>query len=306
MPEFKEKFIQTYEKLTDIEDFKKYSLEKLTKSVRVNTLKISVKELKERLENQNFKLKQIPWCKQGFWVLDGPRTDLGNLKEHSLGYIYVQEAASMIPPIVLNPDENDLVLDMAAAPGSKTTQMASLMNNDGLIIANDYKYDRIKALGINLQRCGVLNTVITLMEGKRFSNAMIKFDKILLDAPCSGTGAIRKSLKTLKMWNPNMFKKLAGIQKQLITVAFETLKENGILVYSTCSIAPEENEAVIDFLLTRNKNARLESINLDIKRSDSITEYNKDIYSQEIKKCLRIWPQDNNTEGFFIAKIKKV
>ena len=180
MPEFKEKFIQTYEKLTDIEDFKKYSLEKLTKSVRVNTLKISVKELKERLENQNFKLKQIPWCKQGFWVLDGPRTDLGNLKEHSLGYIYVQEAASMIPPIVLNPDENDLVLDMAAAPGSKTTQMASLMNNDGLIIANDYKYDRIKALGINLQRCGVLNTVITLMEGKRFSNAMIKFDKIIL------------------------------------------------------------------------------------------------------------------------------
>ena len=306
MPEFKEKFIQTYEKLTDIEDFKKYSLEKLTKSVRVNTLKISVKELKERLENQNFKLKQIPWCKQGFWVLDGPRTDLGNLKEHSLGYVYVQEAASMIPPIVLNTDENDLVLDMAAAPGSKTTQMASLMNNDGLIIANDYKYDRIKALGINLQRCGVLNTVITLMEGKRFSNAMIKFDKILLDAPCSGTGAIRKSLKTLKMWNPNMFKKLAGIQKQLITVAFETLKENGILVYSTCSIAPEENEAVIDFLLTRNKNARLESINLDIKRSDSITEYNKDIYSQEIKKCLRIWPQDNNTEGFFIAKIKKV
>ena len=306
MPEFKEKFIQTYEKLTDIEDFKKYSLEKLTKSVRVNTLKISVKELKERLENQNFKLKQIPWCKQGFWVLDGPRTDLGNLKEHSLGYIYVQEAASMIPPIVLNPDENDLVLDMAAAPGSKTTQMASLMNNDGLIIANDYKYDRIKALGINLQRCGVLNTMITLMEGKRFSNAMIKFDKILLDAHCSGTGAIRKSLKTLKMWNPNMFKKLAGIQKQLITVAFETLKENGILVYSTCSIAPEENEAVIDFLLTRNKNARLESINLDIKRSDSITEYNKDIYSQEIKKCLRIWPQDNNTEGFFIAKIKKV
>mgnify|MGYP001610708423 FL=1 len=105
MPEFKEKFIQTYEKLTDIEEFKKYSLERLIKSIRVNTIKNSIPEIKKVLTNQGFKLKQIPWCKEGFWILDGPRTDLGNLKEHSLGYIYIQEAASMIPPLVLNPDE---------------------------------------------------------------------------------------------------------------------------------------------------------------------------------------------------------
>ncbi len=238
-------------------------------------------------------------------MLEGPRTDLGNLKEHSLGYIYIQEAASMIPPLVLNPEENDIILDISAAPGSKTTQIAALMNNKGLIIANDYRYDRIKALSINLQRCGVLNTIITLMEGKRFSKARIKFDKILLDAPCSGTGAIRKSLKTLKMWNPNMFKKLAGIQKQLISVSFDLLKENGTLVYSTCSIAPEENEAVVDFLLRKYDNAKLESINLLIKKSDAILEHEKNQYSEEIKSCLRIWPQDNNTEGFFVAKIKK-
>ena len=305
MPEFKEKFIQTYEKLTDIEDFKKYSLERLTKSIRANTIKIPIKEIKQRLENQNFKLKQIPWCKEGFWVIEGPRTDLGNLKEHSLGYIYIQEAASMIPPLVLNPDENDLILDISAAPGSKTTQIAALMNNNGLIIANDYRYDRIKALSINLQRCGILNTIITLMEGKRFSKSKLKFDKILLDAPCSGTGAIRKSLKTLKMWNPNMFKKLAGIQKQLISVSFDLLKENGTLVYSTCSIAPEENEAVVDFLINRYDNAKLEKIDLPIKKSNVILEYEKETYNKELDKCLRIWPQDNNTEGFFVAKIKK-
>src|SRR3989344_5355233 len=197
--EFKEKFIEVYEKLTDIEKFKEYSLKPLTKSIRVNTLKISVNELKSRLSE--FTLKQIPWCKEGFWVIDGPRTDLGNLVEHSLGYFYVQEAASMIPPISLSPKKNDLVLDLAAAPGSKTTQIATLMKNNGLIIANDIKYDRLKALSINLERCGILNTIVTLRSNYSFNE--IKFDKILLDAPCSGSGAIRKSLRTLEMWNPN-------------------------------------------------------------------------------------------------------
>ena len=211
----------------------------------------------------------------------------------------------MIPSVLLNPKEKDLVLDVCASPGAKTSHLAELMKNKGLIIANDYKYDRIKALSINLQRCGILNTIITLMEGKRFSRSEIKFDKILVDAPCSGTGAIRKSLKTLKMWNPNMFKRLSGIQRQLISVAFERLKENGTLVYSTCSIAPEENEAVVDFLLKKYDNAKLEQINLPIKKSNIILEYEKELYNKEIKKCLRIWPQDNNTEGFFVAKIKK-
>ncbi|MAG47300.1 tRNA methyltransferase [archaeon] len=305
MVEFKESFIETYKELTNIKDFKEYSLKKLIKSIRVNTLKISILKLKKRLENQGFKLKQIPWCKEGFWVIKGPRTDLGNLKEHSLGYIYIQEAASMIPPLDLKPTSKDLVLDMSAAPGSKTTQLASMMKNRGLIVANDYKYDRLKALNMNLQRSGVSNTIITLSEGRHFLKSEIKFDKILLDAPCSGTGAIRKSLKTLQMWNPNMFKKLAGTQKQLISVAFSILKNKGTLVYSTCSVAPEENEAIIDFLLKENSNAKLQSIDLQIKKSDPILEYKKDKYSKEIKKCLRIWPQDNDTEGFFIAKIKK-
>ena len=300
MYEFKEKFLEKYSKLTDIDRFCEYCLKRLNKSIRVNTLKISVKELKEKLNE--YELKQVPWCKEGFWI-KGPRTDLGNLLEHSLGYFYVQEAASMIPPVVLQPKEHNLVLDLAAAPGSKTTQMASMMNNKGIIIANDIKYNRLKALSVNLQRLGILNTIITLKSNYSFRE--MKFDKVLLDAPCSGTGAIRKSLLTLKIWNNNMINKLANDQKRLILNAFDSLNENGVLVYSTCSVDPEEDEGVIDFLL-KNRDAKLEKIDLDIKKSNVILDYNKEHYNDEIKKCLRIWPQDNDTEGFFVVKIKKI
>jgi len=298
--EFKEKFLQKYASLTDIGKFVEFSLKDLCKSIRVNTLKISVKELKKRMEN--YELRQVPWCREGFFI-KGERTDLGNLKEHQLGFFYIQEAASMIPPVVLNPMKGDVVLDACASPGSKTTQMAAMMRNKGIIIANDIKDDRIRALSTNLQRCGVSNTVLTKSWAESIT---MNFDKILLDAPCSGTGTIRKSLKTLEIWNPNMYKKLAGVQKGLINHCFEILNENGTLVYSTCSISPEENEEVVDFLLQKYENAKLEKIDLDIKRSNAVLESNGKILSKEIRKCLRIWPQDNDTSGFFVAKIRKL
>ena len=304
--EFKEKFIERYKQLTDFDRFREYSLSFLQRCIRVNTLKISVEELKKRLEN-NWKLTPVAWCSEGFAIKhkESERRDIGNLLEHSLGYIYIQESASMMPPIVLAPEDKDVVLDMCASPGSKTTQIAQYMNNKGLIIANDCTIERMKPLVLNLQRCGVLNTVATLMQGHWFKNAGIKFDKILVDAPCSGTGTIRKSLKTLLIWNPYMVKRLCGIQKQLIETAFNILKEDGTLVYSTCSVEPEENEEVVDSLLGKYKNAKLEEIKLNIKRSPAIQEFENKKYSDEIKKCLRIWPQDNDTEGFFVAKIKK-
>ena len=209
---FKDNFIERYSKLTDIDVFKEITVKELRKSIRVNTLKTNVNEIVSRLENK-WNLEQVPWCKEGFFI-SGERKDIGNLIEHNLGYFYVQEAASMIPPLVLIPEEDDLVLDMAAAPGSKTTQMASMMNNNGLIVANDYDPIRIKSLGINLQRCGVSNTIITIMHGMQFKD--YQFDKILLDAPCSGTGAIRKSLDTLRIYNSKMIGKLASLQKKLI------------------------------------------------------------------------------------------
>ncbi len=303
--EFKEKFVERYSKLTDWKEFEKYSLSFLRKSIRVNTLKTTVKEIKQRLE-KDWHLKQVPWCKEGFWIEhkgEKKRRDIGNLIEHALGYIYVQEAASMIPPVVLQPKKHEIILDMCASPGSKTTQIAQYMENTGMLIANDIDSKRLSSLGINVQRCGLSNHIITMMKGHTFSD--LEFDRILVDAPCSGTGTIRKSLKTIEMWNPNMIKRLANQQKVLIKRAFTLLKEEGTMVYSTCSVEPEENEGVVDSLLEKYDNAKIEKIDLDIKRSEPILNFEGKEYSKEIKKTLRIWPQDNDTEGFFIAKIRK-
>jgi len=302
--EFKPKFVERYSKLTDWKEFRKYSLSFLPRSIRVNTLKKSVAEIKKRL-GKNWVLTPIPWCKEGFWVEHKKgRLDIGHAVEHALGYFFVQESASMIPPIVLNPKPGEKVLDLCAAPGAKASQIAQYMDNKGVLVANDLPGIRQDALRINLQRMGVLNCVITKKKGEHFKNEL--FDKVLLDAPCSGTGAIRKSIKTIEMWNPKTIKSMAGVQKVLIQNAFNLLRKNGVLVYSTCSLEPEENEGVVDWLLGKNKDAVVEKIDLkNIKKSECITKFEKHSYSKEVKKCLRIWPQDNNSEGFFVAKILK-
>lgn len=301
--EFKDKFIERYSKLTDWETFKKYNLSFLRKSIRVNTLKTNIKEIKARLD-KDWILEQVPWCDEGFWIKNKQgRLDVGNTIEHSLGFYYVQESASMIPPVVLQPKPHEIILDMCAAPGSKTSQIAQYMQNKGVLIANDVKGDRLAALGINLQRMGITNTLITLSKGERFKD--LQFDRILLDAPCSGTGTIRKSLKTLRMWNPGMIKRISYMQQKLITTAFNLLKPEGTLVYSTCSLEPEENEGIIDFLINKFDNAKVEKIDLDIKSSKPITQFENKIYSSEVEKCLRLWPQDSDTEGFFVARLQK-
>jgi NOL1/NOP2/sun family putative RNA methylase len=303
--EFKRKFIERYSKLTDFEKFKKHSLAFPNKAIRVNTLKADVDKVKRNLE-RNWNLEQVPWCKQAFWIRHpNGRRDLGNLTEHSLGYIYVQEASSMIPPIALQPEPGDIVLDMCASPGSKTTQMAAMMNNEGLIFANDIEGKRLAPLGINIQRSGITNAVITLMKGELYKNSSIRFDKILVDAPCSGTGTISKSIGTLKMWNPKMIKRLASVQKRLLETAFSILKPGGFLVYSTCSNEPEEDEGVISDFLDAHEDVEMQEVKLPLNSSSAIMEFEGKSYNPNVKKCLRIWPQDNSTEGFFVAKIRK-
>ncbi len=309
--DFKEKFVERYKSLLGdrFEDFILFSLRPLRKSIRINTIKVKdPKEVLQSLEEQGWKITPIPWYEYGFWVEhEEGRRDIGNTIEFQLGYIYSQEAASMIPPIVLDPKPGEFILDMAAAPGSKTTQMAMHMNNEGAIIANDVEVPRIKALAENIQRCGVTNTIITMMDGRRFARLNYVFDKILLDAPCSGVGALRKSYKTLKMWNPNMVSRLSVLQKQLIKVAFSILKPGGTLVYSTCTLEPEENEGVVSWLLEKFDNAKIEKIEIPgLKKSEPVMEWEGVEFHPDVRHTLRIYPQDNDTEGFFVAKIKKI
>lgn len=300
--EFKEKFVERYSSLTDFDKYKEACSVRRNKSIRVNTLKISVSSFVSRMKS--LKLKKVPWCSEGFFV-NSDRTDLGNLAEHGLGYFYVQEASSMVPVEILKPKPGDFVLDIAAAPGSKTTQIAAKLKNEGFLVANDVNYNRMKALTMNMQRCGVLNYISTLKEGRFFRG--FSFDKILLDAPCSGTGTLSKSPRTALEWNPYGIRRLAGIQKQLIKAAFENLKSGGSMVYSTCTLEPEEDEGVVSYLLDTFSNAKVSKISLDdLKTSKAVTSFNHKEFDPSVKNCLRIWPQDNKTDGFFVAKIKKI
>lgn len=303
--EIKDQFIERYKALLSdrFDTFLQHSLSYSRKSIRANTLKITTQHLKARLE-KDWNLEQVPWCKEGFYLdfKGHDRYDIGNLVEHQLGYLYVQDSASMIPPLVLHPLPGELVLDLCAAPGSKTTQLAAMMENTGILFANDVSGQRMKPLGLNLQRCGVMNAVVTLRANREFAAV---FDKILVDAPCSATGTVRKSLKALQMWSPGFIQRMAHEQRTILRQAWRAVKPGGLLVYSTCTMEPEENEGNVASFLREHEDASLEDIDLDINRSPAILSFDGRDYGSEVRKCLRIWPQDNNTEGFFVAKIRK-
>jgi NOL1/NOP2/sun family putative RNA methylase len=236
--------------------------------------------------------------------------ELGNSLEHLLGYYYIQELASLLPIITLSPKPNELFLDLCASPGSKTTQAASSMENKGTIIANEVNMHREKILASNLERCGVANTIILKRDGetlcKRFKQAEILFDKILVDAPCSGEGTLRSTPKTYLMWNIKTIENLPRIQTKLCESAFEILKKGGEMIYSTCTHAPEENEGVVNFMLEKfNEKIELEEVFLPIKTQKGILKWNEKEYNKKIIKCNRIYPQDNDTEGFFLAKFRR-
>lgn len=276
--------------------------------IRCNTLKISAEELFERLEKK-WKVSR-PFSEHKEIILvesDLGPGELGNAIEHLLGYYYIQEISSMMSVLALEPKPGEFVLDVAASPGSKTGQIAAMMENTGTLIANDIKLDRVAILGANLERCGVSNCVVTRMDGvglcTRFANEDWKIDKILLDAPCSGEGTLRSSPKTFLMWNPKMILKFSRMQKKMLAHALKCLKVGGTLVYSTCTHAPEENESVVDFAL-RNFKVSVESVKLPLKCRSGIGEWDGEKFNNEVNKTCRIYPQDNDSEGFFVAKIK--
>lgn len=304
----KQGFEERYRKLLGkrYDSFIKTSVRFLRKSIRINTLKKPVAKVRSRLEEQGWKLTEVPWCKTGFWLQHSKgRLDIGNTMEHALGYIYVQEAASMLPTEVMDIEEGQLVLDLCASPGSKSTQIAQLLNGTGIVVCNDITGKRLKPLGLNIQRMGAVNAVVTRGDGRRFSSIGEEFDRVLVDAPCSGTGAIRKSLGTLTMWNPNAVRRLSRLQLRLLESGYSCLKPGGAIVYSTCTLEPEENEGVISAFLARHENAEIVPIKLLVTRSPAVTKFAGKQFDERVKHCLRIWPQDNDSEGFFVAKIHK-
>jgi len=311
----KEKFVERIKLLMNGEDERKFweIIRTSTRdSIRCNTLKISPEDLKKRLEETGWKIIQPFKDYPEIMIIENKffQGELGKSKEHLLGYYYVQEISSMLPIIALSPKAGETLLDLCASPGSKTTQASAMMNNSGIIMANDNELGRIRILNANLERFGVTNTIVTKMDGvflcsKLKKKTNFKFDKILVDAPCSGEGTLRKSPKTLLQWNINFIKNLSHIQKRLVAEAIKILKVNGEMIYSTCTLAPEENEGIIQFLI-ENFDVEIQEIKLPLKSRCGICEWEGKKHAEEVKRACRIYPQDNDTDGFFLCKLKKL
>lgn len=278
----------------------------LPTSFRVNTLKMDEHEILEMLKGKGVSFKKIPWARYGY-VVEDESIDLGKSLEHALGLIYIQAPISMVPVEVLDPKPGEKVLDLCAAPGSKSTQIAQLLNCLGVLVANDISFERVKALASNLQRFGVLNVIITLMDGRKFPRfAHECFDKVLVDTPCSSLGIVSKNWGIARSWSPEIAKRLSKVQRQLIVAGFDCLKPGGELVYATCTLTVEENEMVIQHLLEKRENAVLKEIDLpSLKYRCGIVEWNDTKFDEELRKTIRVMPYDNWAEGFYVARILK-
>ncbi|QCR36338.1 16S rRNA (cytosine(1407)-C(5))-methyltransferase RsmF [Nissabacter sp. SGAir0207] len=286
----------------DMEGFIAACQRPLRSSLRVNTLKISVADFQTLAARYGWQLAPIPWCEEGFWIerMDDESLRLGNMLEHLAGLFYIQEASSMLPVSALFNDgvEPERVLDVAAAPGSKTTQIAARMGNLGGIVANEYSASRVKVLHANISRCGVSNTALTHFDGRVFGAALPEsFDAILLDAPCSGEGVVRKDPDAMSNWSPESILSIAATQRELIDSAFHALKPGGVLVYSTCTLNAQENQEVCRWLLARYPEAvSVEPLNgLFPEAARAATP----------EGFLHVFPQIFDSEGFFVARLRK-
>ncbi|GAA5217615.1 16S rRNA (cytosine(1407)-C(5))-methyltransferase RsmF [Corallincola platygyrae] len=285
----------------ELERFLQVSTQPLKRSIRFNSLKSTQQDMRLVSNRHNWKLEQIPWCPQGAWIEYQHQAPLGNFAEHLTGQFYIQEASSMMPPIALKyamgAAKLGSVLDMAAAPGSKTTQLAALMNNEGALVANEFSASRIKGLYANLVRCGVTNTALTHYDGRVFGEYLPEaFDAILLDAPCSGEGTFRKDPDAFKNWSQRAVDELSQTQRDLIDSAYKALKPGGKLVYSTCTLNLEENQHVCAYLLQKYPDmavVNLSELFVGAERSATNEGY------------LHIWPHHYDSEGFFVAAFSK-
>ena len=303
---FPEEFRAKYEKLlgNDAAEFFKFSQKKIRKSLWINSLKIPPKELLSKLEEKNWKLQPLQFHGNAFVIENIQKPGFSYEFKH--GLLNLQEISSMLPAIVLQPLQNELVLDCTAAPGNKTLQMSCLMQGKGRIYAIESYQNRFKTLLYNVRKFWMKNVQAVKGDFLKLKTDK-RFDKILLDAPCSTEGIVRKEFFGLKGWSPKLVKRKAKIQKRMVEKAFQLLKPNGILVYSTCSLSPEEDEEVVQNLLEENKNLSIEKIELPgIKLRKGLKSYEGKNFSPAIGNCARILPQDNDTQAFFMAKIRRL
>merc|ERR1719150_1832348 len=302
-----EKFVQLFPLGTLLEVLEANEVQRPV-TIRTNSLKTRRRDLAQALINRGVNLDPVgKWSKVGL-VIYSSQVPLGATPEYLAGHYILQGASSLLPVMALAPQENEKILDMASAPGGKTTHIAALMRNSGLLYANDANKKRCKAVVGNLHRLGITNTVVCSHDGRKIHTVMKGFDRVLLDAPCSGTGVIAKdpSVKTGKEHKDIQL--CTHLQKELILAAIDALDANsktgGYLVYSTCSILPEENESVVDYAL-KKRQVKLVDTGLDFG-VEGFSKFRDFRYHPSLNLTKRYYPHTHNMEGFFVAKLKKL
>ncbi|MED1467931.1 RsmF rRNA methyltransferase first C-terminal domain-containing protein [Bacillus salipaludis] len=269
--------------------------------LRINPLKITEEKWSQL---SPFTLNKIPFVPNGYYY-DPEKDQPGKHPYHAAGLYYIQEPSAMFVAEQLAPNPGERVLDLCAAPGGKTTQLAGMMKQSGILVANEINSKRAKALSENIERLGISNALVTnetpVRLAERFQGY---FDKILVDAPCSGEGMFRKDEEAIAFWTEAHVEACAKQQKNILDAAYSMLKEDGILVYSTCTFSPEENEQTIEYFLKKYPDLEL----LPIEKTNGIQNGQPEWSTSnmnELEQTARLWPHHLKGEGHFVAKIHK-
>ncbi|MFR2774713.1 MAG: RsmF rRNA methyltransferase first C-terminal domain-containing protein [Anaerostipes sp.] len=268
--------------------------------IRVNTLKISVEDF---LKICPFHVTKVPWTENGFYVNREEKPS--KHPYYHAGLYYIQEPSAMTPAAYLPVEPGDRVLDLCGAPGGKSTELGAKLKGEGVLVSNDVSISRTKALIRNIEMFGIRNSVILCTEARFLVPSLTGyFDKILIDAPCSGEGMFRKGNNEIKNWQQKGSEPYAKLQREIVDDAVKLLRPGGMLLYSTCTFSPEENEQVIEYLLEKNEDLSL----VPMKMCEGFDQGHPEWTlhgSEEIKKCIRLWPHKIKGEGHFLALLKK-
>lgn len=269
--------------------------------IRANTLRIDPESLRRRLVRKGFALQPLPWDATCFQVT-GP-ISIGNTVEHWLGHFYAQEATQLFPVKALEPKPGERILDLCAAPGGKTTQIAQYMEDRGLVVANDVSPKRIQALLANVYRLGTRCVVVTECPGERFPGTAV-FDRVLVDAPCSAEGVARRYPHLRRGAALGTIQRMAALQIRLLARALELVCPGGRVVYSTCTLAPEENEGVVSHVLSKGL-AALIPFEPPVPHARGLESFGPLEFGPELKKAVRFYPHHLDSEGGFVAVLER-
>ena len=269
-----------------------------------NRLRITADDLADRLKSEGFEVEPVAWNKDAFRLPATARP--GQSWLYKAGLCQIQEEAALLPVNLLAPQPGEHILDLCAAPGNKTAQIATALNNRGTVIANDIQAGRLAPLHAAIARLGLVNITTTAMDGVSFPRKSGPFDRVLADVPCSGEGTIRKGPRMHQPVTDKFRNWLRGKQRALLRQAIDLCRPGGRIIYSTCTFAPEENEAIVDAILSERRDIQLISAAEDMAgTSPGITEWQGKSFSKTLTKTLRVWPHKSGTGGFFAAILEK-